>query len=246
MYIGQSVRIVQERFRRHINDAVNGKLNTHFARAIRKYGADNFVIEVLDTAETQEELNHLEQHYIKKFNSVKNGYNETDALYKSGGNTYQNKSVEEMSLIKEKIAKTKIGDLNPNSRKIKCLNIKTNLELHFNTVKECQEYFGEQHHRFITTRANRQTRSLFKNEWTIAYEEDEYKFEIKVRRQQTVCEITNNLKNEVYRCGSVREIQDKTGLSRHMVSKKLRENNGCFNINEFTIKKINQGVSTNG
>ena len=37
VYIGQAKNI-KRRFARHINDAVNNKLDTHFCRAIRKYG----------------------------------------------------------------------------------------------------------------------------------------------------------------------------------------------------------------
>ena len=47
-YIGQSIRPIEQRFRRHINDALNNILDTHFARAIRAYGKDNFKIEVMD------------------------------------------------------------------------------------------------------------------------------------------------------------------------------------------------------
>ena len=44
IYIGQSARGVAERFHRHVCDAMNGKLDTHFARAIRKYGPENFTV----------------------------------------------------------------------------------------------------------------------------------------------------------------------------------------------------------
>ena len=37
VYIGQTIRPVKKRFERHINDAINNKLDTHFARAILKY-----------------------------------------------------------------------------------------------------------------------------------------------------------------------------------------------------------------
>lgn len=57
VYIGQTIRGIQERFARHIKDAMSNRLDTHFARAIRKYGPENFIIEEIDTAETQEELN---------------------------------------------------------------------------------------------------------------------------------------------------------------------------------------------
>ena len=48
VYIGQTIRPIQDRFHRHINDALNNILDTHFARAIRKYGKDNFIIEQID------------------------------------------------------------------------------------------------------------------------------------------------------------------------------------------------------
>ena len=41
VYIGQTIRPVEYRFNRHINDALNNKLDTHFARAIRKYGKEH-------------------------------------------------------------------------------------------------------------------------------------------------------------------------------------------------------------
>ena len=67
MYIGQSIRSVEKRFQRHISDAINNVIDTHFARAIRKYGADNFYVEVIDTAQTQDELTVKEQYWIKYY-----------------------------------------------------------------------------------------------------------------------------------------------------------------------------------
>lgn len=60
IYIGQSIRPIEDRFHRHINDALNNILDTHFARAIRKYGKDNFTIEEIDSANSQEELTQKE------------------------------------------------------------------------------------------------------------------------------------------------------------------------------------------
>ena len=119
VYIGQSIRPINQRFQRHINDALNNILDTHFARAIKKYGKENFVIEEIDTANTQEELNKKEQYWIKYYDSVINGYNETDAISKCGGNTYQSKTEEEMKIIKDKIRQTKIGSKNPMAKKNK-------------------------------------------------------------------------------------------------------------------------------
>lgn len=44
-----------------------------------------------------------------------------------------------MKKIKEKIKQTKIKKLNPNTRAVKCKNIKTQEELFFDTFIECQE-----------------------------------------------------------------------------------------------------------
>ena len=74
IYVGQTIRPIQQRFTRHINDAVNNVIDTHFARAIRKYGPENFVIELIDVAETQSELNEKEQLWIHKLNATNSQY----------------------------------------------------------------------------------------------------------------------------------------------------------------------------
>lgn len=186
VYIGQSVRPIKKRFNRHINDAIRNKLDTHFARAIRKYGKDNFICEVIDTAKNQNDLTLKEQYWIQYYDSVKMGYNETDAISKCGGNTYASKTEEELLEISEKIRKSKVGKLNPNSKSVKCYNIERKEELFFETVKECQEYFGEKHHRFITNRVLNKTISLYKNVWRIAYADGEYgEYTIGVKRKRT-------------------------------------------------------------
>ena len=102
VYIGQTVRPITDRFKRHINDAINNNLDTHFARAIRKYGAENFSVELIDTAINQDELNQKEQYWIQYYDSVHLGYNETDAIYKCGGNTYLSKTDDELNEIGRK------------------------------------------------------------------------------------------------------------------------------------------------
>ena len=170
VYIGQTIRPVQDRLHRHINDALNNILNTHFARAIRKYGKDSFKIEIIDTAQTQDELNEKEQYWIRFYDSVKNGYNETDAICKSGGNTYQSKTEEEMEEIKEKIRQTKMGSKNPMARKIKRTNINTGEVEIFDTIISCAQACGIKNGKTsITTRLNGQIKSPYKNTWNFEY-----------------------------------------------------------------------------
>lgn len=170
VYIGQTIRPIEQRFKRHINDALNNILDTHFARAIRKYGKENFIFEQIDTAQTQDELNKKEQYWIKYYNSVENGYNETDAISKCGGNTYQSKTEEEMEVIKEKIRQSKLGSKNAMARKIKRTNIITNEIDIFDTIISCAQACGIQHGKTsITTRLNGQVKSPYKNTWIFEY-----------------------------------------------------------------------------
>ena len=169
-YIGQTIRPIQDRFHRHINDAMNNILDTHFARAIRKYGKENFKIEEIDSANSQEELNKKEQYWIRYYNSVEVGYNETDAISKCGGNTYQSKTPEEMEIIKEKIRETKIGKKNPMARKIKRINILTNEEEIFDTIISCAKDCGIKNGKTsITQRLNGTIKSPFKGKWIFEY-----------------------------------------------------------------------------
>ena len=169
VYIGQTIRQIQKRFQRHINDALNNILDTHFARAIRQYGAENFTIEVIDTATDQNELNKKEQYWIQYYDSVNKGYNETDAISKSGGNTYQSKTKEEMESIKEKIRVTKNGANKPIARKIKRINIQTHETEIFDTIISCAKACGIKNGKTsITTRLNSQIKSPYKD-WTFEY-----------------------------------------------------------------------------
>ena len=142
MYIGQTIRPIKDRFNRHMNDALNEVLDTHFARAIRKYGRDSFIIEQIDEALDQQELNQKEQYWIRYFNAIEKGYNETDAINKCGGNTYKSKTEEEMQIIKEKLRKSKLGNKNPMAKKIKRINVLTKEEDVFDTVIECAKACG--------------------------------------------------------------------------------------------------------
>lgn len=70
-YIGITTRNISDRFKEHC------KANSYIGRAIRKYGENNFSIEVLDIAHSKEELFDLEVKYISNYNSYRDGYNQT-------------------------------------------------------------------------------------------------------------------------------------------------------------------------
>lgn len=74
-YIGVSVN-PDRRFKQHIIDAKNSKYDTYFYNAIRKYGAESFILEILETRELQNDIFLLERLYISKLNTIcPNGYN---------------------------------------------------------------------------------------------------------------------------------------------------------------------------
>lgn len=77
-YIGQSINI-HKRWIAHKTASFNPKshnYNSHFYRAIRKYGLDAFDFSVLEECDAAE-LNRKEQQYIEQYNAYFDGYNET-------------------------------------------------------------------------------------------------------------------------------------------------------------------------
>ena len=219
VYIGQTIRPIEDRFQRHINDAMNNIVDTHFARAIRKYGKENFSVEMIDKANNQEELNLKEQYWIRFYDSVNTGYNETDALYKCGGNTYMSKTEEELEKISQKIKKSKIGGNNPNSRKIKCKNINTNEELHFDSAADCKRYFNETNHNFAIRRCRKTVRSLYKQEWAIAYEENDYDLINQNKRTRTHISVFDNVTSQTKNFNTYSEAEKYYSLNNRELSK---------------------------
>ena len=87
IYIGQVYnKTIQDRFKRHINEA-SEKSKSYIGRAIYKYGKENFICELIDTASSLKELNEKEKYWISYYNSTNHniGYNLTPGG--DGGNT---------------------------------------------------------------------------------------------------------------------------------------------------------------
>lgn len=79
VYIGQSVDIMKRwRSHKYRSEHDNREYNKYLYRAFRKYGVENFSIEVLEEC-TRGELNDKEHYYIELFHSNDDefGYNET-------------------------------------------------------------------------------------------------------------------------------------------------------------------------
>ena len=110
IYIGQTIESLTQRFNRHMGYQKD-EHDTKFYIAIRKYGKDNFYIELLEEVSNQNELDKREYYWICFYDSVNKGYNTKDCIGKCGGDTlstHPNKK-----LISEKLRKSKLGDKNP-------------------------------------------------------------------------------------------------------------------------------------
>lgn len=77
LYIGQTKNSLEYRKNQHFRETKSKKDDMYFHRALNKYGFNNFQWEVIDQANSLEELNQKEIYYINLYNSTDriNGYN---------------------------------------------------------------------------------------------------------------------------------------------------------------------------
>lgn len=107
VYIGQTTQRMNERIRNYRSEInyMSEEKARPIIRAMQKYGFDNFIFEIIDETNDKEELDKLEQYYIKKFHSLcsENGYN-----IELGGNGNGKHSPE----TRRKISVAQIGEKN--------------------------------------------------------------------------------------------------------------------------------------
>lgn len=100
IYIGQTVQKLNIRISAHISIAYNknsSKYNYILYRAIRKYGKNNFKWEIIYKNIPYNKLSDLEIKTIKKYNSYKNGYNQTLGGEGTIGFKHSNKTKKKLS-----------------------------------------------------------------------------------------------------------------------------------------------------
>lgn len=93
MYIGQTIqRNPKMRWYDHCSRTRKGQQN-HLYNSMRLYGIENFVWEVIDSADTLQELNLKEQYWLEEYKKVTEVYN----LREAGDNkTHSQQSIEKM------------------------------------------------------------------------------------------------------------------------------------------------------
>lgn len=128
-YIGQTVKTFEERynfkgagiervwgylnFRRTKANFYADKMyfNDHLLKSIEKHGFENFTVEIIDNAETLEELNEKEKHWIEHYATCGDGYNYCVGGKGTAGFKFSEESKARMSLTRKG---RHAGDKNPN------------------------------------------------------------------------------------------------------------------------------------
>lgn len=73
VYIGQTTQTLHDRFYSHLNNPANP-----MSKIMNEIGEEHFKISLLDdTASNLDELLEKEKYYVKKYNSIENGYNQS-------------------------------------------------------------------------------------------------------------------------------------------------------------------------
>ncbi|MDC4245524.1 GIY-YIG nuclease family protein [Clostridium perfringens] len=126
IYIGQTVNNFNKRYGANLEKFTH---NQHLKNAIRKYGIDKFKIEKeFDVAYSKEELDFLEDYYIRFFNTTnqKYGYNK---MYGGSNGLHTFETKQKISKIQEKINGKKVICITTNrifnsiSKASRCYNI---------------------------------------------------------------------------------------------------------------------------
>lgn len=108
IYIGITNQGSGARYRHHWYESRIGEPSP-IHRSMAKYGEDNFTLEIIDFAETYEELKEKEKFWIKEFNSTDRniGYNLTEGGDGTFGRTHSEETKEK---IRQKALGRKISE----------------------------------------------------------------------------------------------------------------------------------------
>jgi len=163
-YVGQTNRNIEERWLEHCKPSLATR--SYLSNAIQKYGKDNFIIEELTKANSQEELDLLENKAITNHNTLfPHGYN-----LMTGGNgggrvwsqeskqklseTNKGKSLPALALKNSAIARKDRRVFGDQVQCSKCLDVKNRTEFHKNKTtptgceslcKVCRKSYRSKH-----------------------------------------------------------------------------------------------------
>ena len=165
-------------------------------KAIRKYGRENFSKEIIDSANTLEELNELEIYYIKLYDAVESNEYYNIASGGKSANNYAGKSEEEMNEIRKKFSK-RCGEKHPMYGK------KFSEEVRNNMRKGHKDFSGKNHPSYGKKRSE-ETKEKIRNNRTALSGENHPNY------KQRIPEMYEDVKNGMKR----KEFLAKYGVGR--------------------------------
>ena len=194
VYIGKTSRPILQRFKEHIELAKLGYDNMLICRAIRKYGEDNFSIELIEGQINNQEVDSREKYWIDYYHSYIhskdcNGYNMTLGgdgtlkydypieliidLYRSGKSSYQiakelDFSDNSDSYIRRllKNAGIQLRTNSPKGTPIIQLDKDDNFIQEFSSIKEANLYFNKPiYSRNISSCLSGKTKTAYGFKW---------------------------------------------------------------------------------
>ena len=190
-YIGKTNNF-KKRKREHCRYDIDNGL--YFHKALKRYGESNFKWEIIDYADTLEDINNLEKYYIEKYNTYKpNGYNLTKGG--DGGSMW-------------------------NAKPIACLTLNGDFVCKYDSAGEAEKIGGFCN---STVLLNCKGKNHSHKGHMFMFYDDYLKFgakkyikpESECMRQIIQCDIEGNFINEFK---SVKEASEKTGASRTTIS----------------------------
>ena len=118
VYIGYTSKSLKTRMNEHRSGS--NKRNTKLYAAIRKYGWDNFKIDIIyQSLDGQHCLKTMETHFIKEYDSFNSGYNLTEGGDGMLGNIVSQETRLKQSLVKKGIPSHRKGKTLPDETRQK-------------------------------------------------------------------------------------------------------------------------------
>lgn len=142
LYIGQTINTWKQR-KHTYNIAIKSKANKQrIVRALRKYGWDGFSVDIIDEASTLEELNTLEEYYIAKYNTVKEGYNTTNGGDNNICTDTHRQILKDAWTDERRVAQSeRMKEQNKRTKDTRGKNISLGLKNYFEEFKKTDEFW---------------------------------------------------------------------------------------------------------
>ena len=142
IYIGQTIYSLGVRWSQHCAKSSNCP---KLSNAIKKYGIENFTIEVIEICNSMEELNKREEYWIKELDSMNKGYNLCEGGSNSKGYKHTKKSRKKMSNVRKgKTYKEFYGEEQANKlKKQKSKLFSGNKNINFGKIGKLNHNYGK-------------------------------------------------------------------------------------------------------